>query len=192
MTVSTWIVTSEAPGDSGVPATTAVDLGTALAAAAHYADAAQSGSSSAAISAASSAASATASASSAAVAQAAAEAVAGVEAGQVVLYTSQSLSASQQSQARANIGLGSVQNLAPADLPISSATFTALSGKADRATSLAGYGITDAAPSSHVGSTDGHPLATTSAAGFMSPVDKINLSTATAFAGTTRIIGGFF
>jgi len=48
------------------------------------------------------------------------------------------------------------------------------------------------APLSHVGSTDGHPLATTSDPGFMSPADKTNLSTATAFAGTTRIIGGFF
>lgn len=43
-------------------------------------------------------------------------------------------------------------------------------------TTLAGYGITDAAPSSHVGSGGAaHAVATTSAAGFMSAADKTRL-----------------
>ena len=43
-------------------------------------------------------------------------------------------------------------------------------------TTLAGYGITDAAPSSHVGATDtAHGVATTSVAGFMSAADKTKL-----------------
>ncbi|TXG76442.1 hypothetical protein E6P97_03440, partial [Patescibacteria group bacterium] len=56
-------------------------------------------------------------------------------------------------------------------------------------TTLAGYGITDAAPSSHVGATGAaHGAATTSVAGFMSAADKSKLdgiaTGATANTGT--------
>jgi len=45
---------------------------------------------------------------------------------------------------KAQVGLGNVDNTADADKPVSTATQTALDGKADKATTLAGYGITDA------------------------------------------------
>jgi hypothetical protein len=48
----------------------------------------------------------------------------------------------------------------------------------DKPTTLAGAGITDAAPLAHVGSTDGHPVATTTHAGMMSAADKARLDTA--------------
>lgn len=51
--------------------------------------------------------------------------------------------------------------------------FSSVTGKP---TTLGGYGITDAAPSSHVGATGGaHGVATTSTAGFMSSADKTKL-----------------
>lgn len=51
--------------------------------------------------------------------------------------------------------------------------FSSVTGKP---TTLDGYGITDAAPSSHVGATGGaHGVATTSTAGFMSSADKTKL-----------------
>jgi hypothetical protein len=62
--------------------------------------------------------------------------------------------------------------------------FSELTGKP---TTLSGYGITDAAPSSHVGAGGtAHAVATTSAAGFMSAADKAKLDgiTAGATAGT--------
>jgi phage-related tail fiber protein len=47
-------------------------------------------------------------------------------------------------------------------------------------TTLAGYGITDATPSSHVGSTGtAHGIATTSVNGFMSSTDKTKLNSIT-------------
>lgn len=45
---------------------------------------------------------------------------------------------------RSDVGLGNVDNTADLDKPISTATQTALDGKADKATTLAGYGIADA------------------------------------------------
>ena len=65
-------------------------------------------------------------------------------------------------------------------------------------TTLSGYGITDAAPSTHVGATGAaHGAATTSVAGFMSATDKTKLdgiaSGATAYTlpvGTTAVLGG--
>lgn len=52
-------------------------------------------------------------------------------------------------------------------------SFSSVTGKP---TTLGGYGITDAAPSSHVGATGGaHGVATTSTAGFMSSADKTKL-----------------
>ena len=45
---------------------------------------------------------------------------------------------------KTDIGLGNVDNTADLDKPISTATQTALNAKADAATTLAGYGITDA------------------------------------------------
>lgn len=51
--------------------------------------------------------------------------------------------------------------------------FTLLSGLP---TTLAGYGIADATPSSHVGSGgDAHAVASPITAGFMSPADKAKL-----------------
>lgn len=48
-----------------------------------------------------------------------------------------------------------------------------LNGKANKSTTLSGYGITDAAPSTHVGATGtAHGLATTSTAGFLPAADK--------------------
>ena len=45
---------------------------------------------------------------------------------------------------KASVGLGNVDNTSDADKPISTATQAALDGKADKATTLSGYGITDA------------------------------------------------
>lgn len=45
---------------------------------------------------------------------------------------------------KAQVGLGNCDNTADLDKPISTATQAALDGKADKATTLAGYGITDA------------------------------------------------
>ena len=45
---------------------------------------------------------------------------------------------------KTDVGLGNVDNTADLDKPISTATQTALDGKADKATTLAGYGIEDA------------------------------------------------
>ena len=45
---------------------------------------------------------------------------------------------------KSQVGLGNVDNTSDADKPISTATQTALDGKANKATTLAGYGITDA------------------------------------------------
>jgi hypothetical protein len=61
-------------------------------------------------------------------------------------------------------------------------------------TALAGYGITDAAPLSHVGATGtAHGVATQSIAGFMSATDKTKLdglSNYTLSAATSSILGG--
>lgn len=75
------------------------------------------------------------------------------------------------------------------------ATWTGITGKP---ATLAGYGITDAAPSSHVGSTGtAHGVATTSVAGFMSSTDKTKLdgvaagaqvNTVTSVAGKTGAV----
>lgn len=57
------------------------------------------------------------------------------------------------------------------------------SGLATRPTTLAGYGITDAAPASHVGAGGGvHAVATSAAAGFMSAGDKAKLDSIAAGA----------
>lgn len=78
--------------------------------------------------------------------------------------------------AKADVGLGSVDNTSDAAKPVSSATQTALNAKANTATTLAGYGITDAAASSHVGSGGtAHADATTSVDGFMTAADKTKL-----------------
>lgn len=45
---------------------------------------------------------------------------------------------------KSQVGLGNVDNTSDLNKPISTATQTALDGKADKATTLAGYGITDA------------------------------------------------
>ncbi|RIV20516.1 hypothetical protein DYU11_20950 [Fibrisoma montanum] len=50
------------------------------------------------------------------------------------------------SGSKADVGLGNVDNTSDANKPISTATQTALNGKANTATTLAGYGITDADP----------------------------------------------
>lgn len=47
--------------------------------------------------------------------------------------------------------------------------------KSGKPTTLSGYGITDATPSSHINSTSGHPNVTTTANGFMSKDDKVKL-----------------
>ena len=55
----------------------------------------------------------------------------------------------------------------------------------NKPTTLSGYGITDAAPSSHIGATGAaHGVATTSVAGFMSATDKSKLDSITAGANT--------
>lgn len=69
--------------------------------------------------------------------------------------------------------------------------FSAVTGKP---TTLSGYGITDATPSSHVGSGGtAHAAATTSVAGFMSSADKTKLdgiaANATANTGTVTSVG---
>jgi hypothetical protein len=58
---------------------------------------------------------------------------------------------------------------------------TTLDGKADDATTLAGYGITDAAPIAHVGAGGAeHPVAIAGGdAGFMSGTDKTKLDSTT-------------
>ena len=75
---------------------------------------------------------------------------------------------------------------------------TKLSTKADKDTTLSGYGITDATPSSHVGATGtAHGVATTSVNGFMSNADKSKLdgiasgaqvNTVTSVAGKTGAV----
>lgn len=71
------------------------------------------------------------------------------------------------------VGLGNVDNTSDMGKPVSTAQSTALAAKA---TTLSGYGITDATPSSHVGSTgSSHGDATTSVSGFMSAADKTKL-----------------
>jgi hypothetical protein len=62
-------------------------------------------------------------------------------------------------------------------------------------TTLAGYGITDAAPSSHVGAGGAaHPAASTTVAGFMAAADKVKLNGiaagATANTGTVTSVSG--
>lgn len=56
-------------------------------------------------------------------------------------------------------------------------------------TTLSGYGITDAAPLSHVGSVGvlQHGLVTTSVAGFMSPADKTKLDSLTSSGGSVDL-----
>lgn len=76
-----------------------------------------------------------------------------------------------------------------------SAGSVAWSGVTSKPTTLAGYGITDAAPSSHVGATGtAHGNASTSVAGFMSAADKTKLdgvaAGATANTGTVTSVGG--
>ncbi len=65
------------------------------------------------------------------------------------------------------------------------------SGITGKPTTLSGYGITDAAPSSHVGSGGtAHAAATTSAAGFMAAADKTKLDavpTPATIATTTTV-----
>lgn len=51
---------------------------------------------------------------------------------------------------KSDIGLGNVENTADIDKPVSTATQSALDTKADKATTLAGYGITDAATKAYV------------------------------------------
>lgn len=50
---------------------------------------------------------------------------------------------------KSSLGLNNVDNTSDADKPISDATQAALDEKADKATTLAGYGITDAASKNH-------------------------------------------
>jgi hypothetical protein len=72
------------------------------------------------------------------------------------------------------------------------------SGVTSKPTTLSGYGITDAAPLSHVGATGtAHGVATTSVAGFMSSTDKTKLDGVAASANnyvlpvaTTSVLGG--
>ena len=67
------------------------------------------------------------------------------------------------------------------------ATSAPWSGITGKPTTLTGYGITDAAPSSHVGATGAaHGVATTSVAGFMSSTDKTKLDgiSASSVVGT--------
>ena len=76
-----------------------------------------------------------------------------------------------------------------------SAGSVAWTGVTGKPTTLSGYGITDAAASSHVGSTGtAHGNATTSVAGFMSSTDKTKLdgiaSSATANTGTVTSVAG--
>lgn len=52
---------------------------------------------------------------------------------------------------KADVGLGNVDNTSDLNKPISTATQTALNGKADKATTLSGYGITDAYTKTEVG-----------------------------------------
>ena len=64
----------------------------------------------------------------------------------------------------------------------------AFSNVTGKPATLAGYGITDSTPSSHVGSTGAsHGVVTTSVAGFMSAVDKTKLDgiSASSVAGST-------
>ena len=61
--------------------------------------------------------------------------------------------------------------------------FSEITGKP---TTLSGYGITDATPSSHVSSGGGaHAVATASAAGFMSAADKAKLDALSITVGAT-------
>lgn len=74
-----------------------------------------------------------------------------------------------------------------------SAGSVAWSGVSSKPTTLAGYGITDAAASSHVGSTGtAHGVVTSLVAGFMSSADKTKLdgiaASATANAGTVTSV----
>ena len=76
-----------------------------------------------------------------------------------------------------------------------SANSVTWSGITSKPTTLSGYGITDAAPSSHVGATGtAHGVASTSVAGFMSSTDKTKLDSvtpgATANTGTVTSVGG--
>jgi hypothetical protein len=52
---------------------------------------------------------------------------------------------------KGDVGLGSVDNTSDANKPISTATQTALNLKANKATTLAGYGITDAMTAAAIG-----------------------------------------
>ena len=87
---------------------------------------------------------------------------------------------------KSQVGLGNVQNIDttnPANITQSSSyrfvTDTeknTWNSKQSPATTLAGYGITDATPSSHIGSTGtSHGVVTTSINGFMSSTDKTKL-----------------
>jgi len=55
-------------------------------------------------------------------------------------------------------------------------------------TTLSGFGITDAAPSSHLNSTNGHPVATKDADGFMSKKDKETLDALQTTGGQPNVI----
>ena len=52
---------------------------------------------------------------------------------------------------KTQVGLGNVDNTSDLNKPISTATQTALNGKANKATTLSGYGITDAYTKTEVG-----------------------------------------
>ena len=113
---------------------------------------------------------------------------------------------------KADVGLGSVDNTADSAKNVLSATklTTArtiagvsfngtaniaipFSGISSRPTTIAGYGITDAAPSSHVGSGGtSHALATTGANGFMSAADKAKLNAIEAEATSISMAAFMF
>lgn len=69
-----------------------------------------------------------------------------------------------------------IQNIIGTDTNTTGTILNTLSKKADKATTLSGYGITDATPSSHIGSNGtSHSVATQTLSGFMSSTDKAKL-----------------
>lgn len=103
--------------------------------------------------------------------------------------------------ANSGVTAGTYNNVATAVTPITvdakgrvtaagaAVTITpAFSNVTGKPTTLSGYGITDAAPSSHVGSTGAsHGVATTSVAGFMSAADKTKLDGVSAPGGSALV-----
>jgi len=103
--------------------------------------------------------------------------------------------------ANSGVTAGTYNNVATAVTPITvdakgrvtaagaAVTITpAFSNVTGKPTTLTGYGITDATPSSHVGSTGAsHGVATTSVAGFMSAADKTKLDGVSATGGAALV-----